>query len=160
MIAEKDEKAAQAKIDAAARELLKTLPESVRKKMEESGDLSESDVNPFNNAWFRSFLAYDPRPTLKRVRCPVLAINGEKDLQVPPKENLTEIARALLAGGNRDVRTIEFPGVNHLFQPCTTGSPGEYARIETTIAPEVLQTIGDWVLARTAASADKSSPHR
>jgi hypothetical protein len=76
----------------------------------------------------------------------VLAINGEKDLQVPCKENLAEIDKALRAGGNRDVKTIAFPGLNHLFQPCKTGSPSEYSRIETTIAPEVLKAIGDWIV--------------
>ena len=106
-------------------------------------------IDQFNNAWFRSFLTYDPRPTLQKVRCPVLAINGEKDLQVPRKENLAEIDKALKAGGNRDVKTIEFPGLNHLFQPCKTGSPSEYARIETTIAPEVLKAIGDWIVEKT-----------
>ena len=65
----------------------------------------------------------------------MLALNGEKDLQVPPKENLAEIEKALKAGGNQDVKTIEFTGLNHLFQPCKTGSPSEYAKIETTIAP-------------------------
>ena len=79
----------------------------------------------------------------------MLAINGEKDLQVPCKENLAEIDKALKAGGNRDVKTIEFAGLNHLFQPCKTGSPSEYARIETTIAPEVLKAIGDWIVEKT-----------
>jgi uncharacterized protein len=79
----------------------------------------------------------------------VLAINGEKDLQVPAKENLAEIEKALRAGGNRDVKTVELAGLNHLFQPCKTGSPSEYAAIETTIAPEALKTIGDWIAEHT-----------
>ena len=111
----------------------------------------EATIEQLNNAWFRSFLAFDPRPTLQKVRCPVLAVNGEKDLQVPSKENLAEIEKALKAGGNSDVKAIEFPGLNHLFQPCKTGSPAEYAQIETTIAPEVLKAIGDWIVERTSA---------
>src|SRR5205814_7460882 len=107
------------------------LPESERKAMGDAGSgLSEAAVNAFNNAWFRSFLTFDPRPTLRRVRCPVLAINGAKDLQVPAKVNLAEIAKALQAGGNVQVKTVELPGLNHLFQPCKTGSPSEYASIE------------------------------
>jgi uncharacterized protein len=88
---------------------------------------------------------------LRKVRCPVLAVNGEKDLQVPPKENLAEIEKALKAGGNPNVKTIEFPGLNHLFQPCTTGSPTEYAQIEMTIAPEVLKVIGDWIVEKVGS---------
>ena len=113
------------------------------------GSLSEAATKAFNNTWFRFFLTYDPRPTLRTVRCPVLAINGEKDLQVPAKENLAEIAKALGAGGNTNVKTVELPGLNHLFQPCKTGSPSEYASIETTIAPEALKTIGDWIVLQT-----------
>jgi uncharacterized protein len=115
------------------------------------GGLSEAAVDAFNNAWFRYFLTYDPRPTLRRVRCPVLAINGEKDLQVPAKENLAQIEKALKAGGNRNVKTVELPGLNHLFQPCKTGCPSEYGTIETTIAPETLKTIGDWNLKQPPA---------
>jgi pimeloyl-ACP methyl ester carboxylesterase len=148
---EKDEKVARTKLVAAMKEILAALPEAEKKALAESGgEVSEAMIDQFNNAWFRSFLAFDPRPTLQKVRCPVLAINGEKDLQVPSKENLAEIEKALKAGGNRDVKTVEFAGVNHLFQPCKTGSPSEYAKIETTIAPEVLKAIGDWIVEHTS----------
>jgi fermentation-respiration switch protein FrsA (DUF1100 family) len=79
----------------------------------------------------------------------VLAINGEKDLQVPPNENLPEIRKALEEAGNRDVTIQLLPGLNHLFQHAQTGSPSEYARIEETFAPEALQLITDWITART-----------
>jgi uncharacterized protein len=148
---EKDEKVAQAKLAAAIKDILAAMPESERKALGEAGGgLSEAAVNQFNNAWFRSYLARDPRSTLRTVQCPVLAINGEKDLQVPAKENLAEIDKAIKAGGNCNVKTVELPGLNHLFQPCKTGSPSEYASIETTIAPEALKTMGDWVVAQTA----------
>ncbi|MCS6950880.1 MAG: prolyl oligopeptidase family serine peptidase [bacterium] len=96
--------------------------------------------------WFRFFLTYAPRFTLHKVRCPVLALYGEKDLQVPPKENAPAVYESLRAGGNKQVAVKVFPGLNHLFQHCQTGSPTEYARIEETFAPQVLQTIGDWLL--------------
>jgi pimeloyl-ACP methyl ester carboxylesterase len=99
--------------------------------------------------WFRYFLTYDPRPTLAKVRCPVLALNGEKDLQVPPKDNLAAVAAALKAGGNRDVTTRELPGLNHLFQTARTGAPSEYAAIDETMSPAVLAIIGDWILAHS-----------
>jgi len=98
--------------------------------------------------WFRFFLRYDPRPTLRQVSCPVLAINGEKDLQVPAEANLREIEKALKEGGNRDVTVRSFPGLNHLFQTCRTGSPAEYGRIEETFAPAALSAIAGWITAR------------
>jgi pimeloyl-ACP methyl ester carboxylesterase len=98
--------------------------------------------------WMQYFLFYDPAPALRRVTCPVLAIDGSLDLQVPPDTNLHGIERALREGGNTNVRIRNFPGLNHLFQTAKTGLPGEYSSIEETIAPEVLTEIGDWVSAR------------
>ena len=147
---EKDEQVADAKLMAAWKEIVAAMPEAERKALDATGgSLHEAAIKGFNNAWFRYFLTYDPRPTLRTVRCPVLAINGEKDLQVSAKENLAEIAKALQSGGNSNVKTVEFPGLNHLFQPCKTGSPSEYASIEMTIAPEALKTIGDWIALQT-----------
>lgn len=152
VVAEKDEKIAQVKLKAALKEMVAAMPEADRKALAEStGGLSEAAMQAFNNAWFRYFLTYDPRPVLRTVRCPVLAINGEKDLQVPATENLTEIEKALKAGGNRKVKTVKLPGLNHLFQPCKTGTPSEYATIETTIAPEALKMVGDWILEQAGA---------
>ena len=95
--------------------------------------------------WFRYFLTYDPRPALAKVHCAVLALIGEKDRQVPPKENLSQIESALKAAGNSHVRVQELPGLNHLFQTCKTGAPAEYAQIEETIAPAALGVITDWI---------------
>ena len=96
--------------------------------------------------WLKFFLTYDPKPTLSKVRCPVLAINGEKDLQVPPKENLNAIEAALIAGGNKSFSIKELPGLNHLFQTAQTGVPSEYAKIEETISPVALKIVSDWIL--------------
>jgi pimeloyl-ACP methyl ester carboxylesterase len=98
--------------------------------------------------WMRYFLEYDPRLALRRVRVPVLVLNGELDLQVPPDLNLGEIERTLREGGDRDVTVRRFPGLNHLFQPARTGLPNEYGSISTTLAPVVLETIRDWITAR------------
>ena len=106
----------------------------------------ESQAQFISSPWFKNFLTYDPKPTLMKVKCPVLAINGEKDLQVPPKENLSAIEEALKAGGNEHYTIKELPGLNHLFQTAQTGSPAEYAKIEETISPTALKTIGDWIL--------------
>ncbi len=151
IVGEKDETATRPKLAAAVKELLAAMPAAEKKALGDAGGaLSEAALDQFNSAWFRYFLTYDPRPTLRQVHCPVLAINGEKDLQVPAKANLAEIDMALKAGGNKDVTTLELAGLNHLFQPCKTGSPSEYAAIETTIAPEALKTMLDWIVARTS----------
>ncbi len=95
--------------------------------------------------WFRSFLMFDPRPALEQVTVPVLAVNGSLDLQVPPDPNLLEIDAALARAGNRDVTSLEFEGLNHLMQESVTGSIAEYAQIEQTISPDVLETIVIWI---------------
>jgi fermentation-respiration switch protein FrsA (DUF1100 family) len=85
------------------------------------------------------------------VKCPVLAINGEKDLQVDPKQNLPPIEAALKAAGNADITFKELPGLNHLFQTCKTGSPSEYSQIEETFNEAALTVVGDWIVKRTQA---------
>jgi len=95
--------------------------------------------------WFRFFLTYDPAPTLRQTKIPTLALNGERDLQVPFKENLAAIEAALRAGGNTRFTIRSFPELNHLFQTSKTGLPGEYGIIEETMAPVVLETIANWI---------------
>ncbi|WP_192348596.1 S9 family peptidase [Algoriphagus sp. Y33] len=105
-----------------------------------------AQINLFTSPWVAYFLRYDPSKTLENVKCPVLAINGEKDLQVPPKENLSAIKDALKKGGNDRVTIKEYENLNHLFQESDTGSPLEYSVIEQTIAPIVLQDVTDWII--------------
>lgn len=102
-------------------------------------------VNSFSSPWMNYFIKYNPAPTLEKVRCPVLAINGEKDLQVPAKVNLEAIQKALEKGGNRKVTIKRLPDLNHLFQECKTGSPAEYADIEQTFSPAALNEISGWI---------------
>jgi len=99
--------------------------------------------------WFRFFLTYDPQPALRKVQVPILALIGEKDLQVPPKENLAAIGKALDEGGNKDHTLKEMPGLNHLFQTAKTGSITDYGRIEETFAPAALQEIASWIRKHT-----------
>jgi uncharacterized protein len=96
--------------------------------------------------WFRYFLMTDPATFWKKVKCPVLALNGEKDLQVSAAENLPAIEKALRSSGNESVTVIRLPELNHLFQHCKTGLPSEYSAIEETFSPEVLKIISDWIL--------------
>jgi len=109
-------------------------------------DFIKAQVDQMTTPWMLFFFKYDPAPTLEKVSCPVLAVNGSKDLQVPPKENLEAIEKALKKGGNKKVAAIEFDGLNHLFQECRTGSPDEYAKIEQTFSPGALDEITRWIL--------------
>jgi len=102
-------------------------------------------LNQVLNPWMLQFIKLNPLPFLEKVKCPVLALNGEKDLQVSPKENLTAIRKALEKGGNKNVIIKELPNLNHLFQECTTGSPNEYASIEQTFSPKALTEILEWI---------------
>jgi pimeloyl-ACP methyl ester carboxylesterase len=110
----------------------------------------QSQVRLMASPWFKFFLDYDPVPTLQKTMCPLLALNGEKDLQVSPKENLAKIQKALQDGGNKDFQTAELPGLNHLFQHSPTGSPTEYGGIQETMAPDALNAVSDWVVKHTA----------
>jgi pimeloyl-ACP methyl ester carboxylesterase len=107
----------------------------------------ESQIKMISSPWFRFALDYDPVPTLKMVTCPVLALDGEKDLQVPSAENLPLIQSALEAGDNKDFEVAELPGLNHLFQASETGSPSEYGVIQETFSPDALTKILAWVAA-------------
>jgi pimeloyl-ACP methyl ester carboxylesterase len=143
---EKDPAAVSKKLREAIKDAGNMLPEAQRKSAKNLEAVLEGQIKMVESPWFRYFLTYDPRPTLAKVPCPVLALVGEKDLQVPPKENLSEIQKALTDGGNRRVTVKELPGLNHLFQTCKTGSTAEYAQLEETIAPSALKLMGDWVL--------------
>jgi pimeloyl-ACP methyl ester carboxylesterase len=96
--------------------------------------------------WFKFFATYDPLPALKRVRCPVLALFGERDMQVPVSLNKNPMERAFAAGGNNDYTISIIPGANHLFITAPTGSPLEYAGLKKEFAPGVLDQISDWIL--------------
>lgn len=109
-------------------------------------NLLKANLQAMNNPWFRFFVEHEPGPVLEKVKCPVLAINGEKDVQVDPKLNLPKIEASLKAGGNQDYKIIELPGLNHLFQTSETGAISQYESIEETISPRALETIGDWIL--------------
>ncbi|MCA9650876.1 MAG: alpha/beta fold hydrolase [Myxococcales bacterium] len=125
--------------------------DSARAQLEEMvGPRGASMVTP----WFRSFARYDPAPALTKLRCPVLVLQGELDLQVLPEQNLPAIEAALKANRKR-VTVQRLPGLNHLFQPANSGSPEEYAAIEQTLDPGVLTIIGEWIVAQTAAKAGR-----
>lgn len=112
------------------------------------GQIGEAQVKTLLSPWYRDFIRYDPRPTLALVKCPVLAIGGDKDLQVPAVDNLVAIKEALRTGGNTKYKLSLLPGINHLLQRAATGLPTEYATIEETIDPTVLQILDSWITAQ------------
>lgn len=146
---EKDNTVAKTRLRKILEDALTELTAEEKKAMGDSEAFIKSQIQRVLSPWFRYFLTYDPRPTLMKVECPVLAITGEKDLQVPPKENLQAIQNALEAGGNEHWTVKELPGLNHLFQTAETGAISEYAKIEETISPTALKVIGDWILEQT-----------
>ena len=98
------------------------------------------------SAWYSNFIRYNPAPVLDKVQCPVLAINGDKDLQVASTANLDAIKRSAERSGNKKVTTKVLPGLNHLIQESKTGSPTEYGELEQTFSPVAMKEITDWVL--------------
>jgi len=103
-------------------------------------------VQEMANDWFRYLLQYQPAAFLSRIHVPILALNGALDRQVPADENLSAIKTAL--AHNADVTIRKLDGLNHLFQTARTGAIGEYADIEETLSPVVLNIVTEWIEAR------------
>jgi uncharacterized protein len=142
---EPDNKKAEEKMSALYKEILikqKTSPDDIEKALK----ALKTTTGPSTYNWIRYYLLTNPSDFWKKVKCPVLALNGDKDLQVNADENLPAIAKALRSGGNALCKTIKLPGLNHLFQHCKTGFPSEYGNIEETFSPEVLKIMSDWIL--------------
>ena len=107
---------------------------------------AEAQMNSMLSPWYLHFMRYDPTSDLKKTKCPVLALNGEKDLQVDADMNLGAVEQWVKSNGNKQVTTKEYPGLNHLFQACKTCTISEYGQLEETISPEVLKDMSDWIL--------------
>jgi uncharacterized protein len=140
-----DDKTLRSNLTGLISEELKNTPENEKPPEMKDDDYIEMQVNQIMSPWMLYFLRYDPSSTLEKVKCPVLALNGEKDLQVPADENLNAIEKALKKDGNKKVTIKKFSNLNHLFQECKTGNPAEYALIEQTISPDVLEEISKWI---------------
>jgi fermentation-respiration switch protein FrsA (DUF1100 family) len=119
-----------------------TLPADQRPNPQEIKTQARAATTPTQ----RSFVTYDPGPTLDALTVPVLACYGGKDLQVPASQSEPALRTRLADNPDATIRT--FPVLNHLMQPATTGSLDEYAQIETTVSPQVLDLITDWLHAR------------
>jgi len=136
IIHETDPVLAEAKLRRLYGERFTSMPE----------DKIEAAIKRFLSPWFRFNVTHDPGATLRLLKCPVLAIFGEKDIQVPHEGNLEAIQQALERGGNTSYKVEKLPGLNHFFQTAPTGSPNEYIKLEETISPVVLKLICTWIL--------------
>jgi len=137
-----------AALEAAVRALVAAQLELAGAPMSEAA--VQGGLAQFQSPWFRSFLGQAPATYLARVRCPVLALIGEKDFQVPPEMNLPALRAAL--AHNPDATIEQLPGLNHLFQTAQTGLLEEYAQIEETFAPAALARVTGWVVAKSGVA--------
>lgn len=144
-----DAAATDAKLHELVKTLIAELPEDKQEVAKAQQTAFEQQIAVVQSPWFRNFLTHDPRPALTKIHCPVLAITGEKDLQVDPKQNLPELTKAFESAGNKHVRIEELKGLNHLFQTCTTGGIAEYGQIAETFSPDALKIVADWVTEQT-----------
>ena len=126
----------------SARALLTTIFSDIygdAAKLPEVAPKIQEQISVLLSPWYRSMLRYDPAADIRAVRCPWLALNGEKDMQVL-KENLDTVREL-----NPDADTRVMPGHNHMFQKCQTGLVQEYATLPGDISPETLEVIADWL---------------
>ena len=138
-----DDSEVESAVSNALDKLIATLPDG--KNKDELIKEKDKAGKTFKDPWFRFFLTYDPGPSLEKVKCPTLVLNGEKDLQVSPDLNLPPIKKALEAGENPNFEIHRLPNLNHLFQTCETGSPSEYSKITETFSPTALNLISNWI---------------
>jgi len=118
---------------------------SVSSTQKDKEDFVKVGVKLTTSKFYQYLIKYDPVPIFSQVRCPVLALNGENDMQVPADENLNSIQKILMDAGNKSITIKKLPKLNHLFQTSQTGSISEYSEIEETISLEVLEIISDWL---------------
>lgn len=115
-----------------------------------AANLKEQIINQQAKAsaspWFQYFIKFNPDVYLSKLKIPVLAINGSKDVQVIAKENLAGWQSSLQKAGNKNFEIAELQGLNHLFQEAKTGAVAEYAEIEQTISPKALEVMTNWIL--------------
>lgn len=132
--------------------LFAKLTDNEKKRLGWNEERLEKEIPGLLWPWWRYAMAYDPQATLRNVTCPVLAIIGDKDQQVPSQPNIPLIEKALREGGNKNYTVKEIPDKNHLFQTAKTGDESEYAKIEETISPDVLKLVADWILANSKSA--------
>ena len=140
-----DNNEASAKVLSIYMDYAKTLDSSQIKSLNIYEKNIRSQLTIMLSPWYRFFLSVKPSRYLTKIKCPVLVLNGEKDVQVSADENLAAINDALKQAKNSKVTVNKLTGLNHLFQTAESGMPDEYAKIEETISPSVLEIIAKWI---------------
>lgn len=152
----------RAEIEKEAIEQLEKLPPEIRKAISNPAEFAaaaaEGQIGVVRSSWFRTFLDFDPAGAIGKVRCPVLALYGEKDLQVPADLNRRALLRALEQEENPRVEVKVLPEANHLFQKAGTGSPSEYPKLDKEFVPGLLELIAGFI--ERAVPAEPQSPER
>lgn len=147
---EKRQKKAEKKLRDFCTTYLAQIHPSYKKVIEKYYGDVDAQIRLFNATWFRYFLTYEPEKTLQQIKIPVLALNGDLDMLVEAKQNLSAIRNALQAAKNSDYTLITLKGVNHGMQNCQIDKVSECSEIEETIAPDVLRAVSEWILKRCA----------
>jgi len=120
----------------------------VKDKDEFIRTMTETQLSKFKSPWMKYFMVYDPAPALGKVKCPVLLLFGDLDLQVLPSQNRKPMEEALKKGVCPEFQTIIFPKANHLFETAVTGSPEEYSTLPKEFTNGFLSSISKWILKR------------
>ncbi|MBN1223003.1 MAG: alpha/beta hydrolase [Candidatus Aminicenantes bacterium] len=144
---QEDPQLAEAEMRKITADSLMEMTDSEQKELNVSRESLAKDISEYlaDYPWVRFFMTYDPAADLRKVFCPVLALNGDKDTQVPADVNLTAIEQALKQADNESYEIKKLPGLNHLFQTARSGHPREYGKIDETFSPTALQLISDWI---------------
>ena len=130
-------------------EVQKAVPAAMLNNVETQKQI-ENQIKTMTSPWYLYFMRHDPATDLKRIKCPVLALNGDKDIQVDAAINLRAIKENIESNGNQQVTTKVYAGLNHLFQHCRACTLNEYGQLEETISPEVLNDIAEWIAGITS----------
>lgn len=125
---------------------IQKMPKEQQPDAMEIDKITLAEAKKVTISWYIYFLKINPDAYWSKLQIPVLALNGSKDLQVISKENLAGIKASLEKAKNKRFETLEYPNLNHLFQEAKTGTVEEYAQIEQTISPQVLDKMSSWIL--------------
>lgn len=144
----------RARVTAVVENWLKKTPANIA--MATTGISGEDSKGEFINnftevlalPWFQYFIGFQPDQYIVDITCPVLALNGSRDIQVLSRSNLSAIEAALKKSRSPGYLIKEYEGLNHLFQKCKVCTIQEYGALDETISAEVLKDIGSWLTAR------------
>jgi fermentation-respiration switch protein FrsA (DUF1100 family) len=129
--------------------LLDSLWESGPEKMKKENNILYTKLNMnmlLNNAWGREFLQFEAAAYLKKIKVPILALNGGEDIQVPAKLNKEGFEKNFSKKSRPASKALIIPGKNHLFQTCKTCSVNEYKDLKDSFSEDVLTIMSDWIL--------------